>query len=61
MCSTGLMTSGACKGQPDVIETLNNKEKTSFCGNKELTNLTTLCERHSTKYLKMLVVIKENH
>ena len=27
MCSIGLMTSDACKGQQDVIETLSNEEK----------------------------------
>ena len=48
------MTSDACKGQQDVIETLSNEEKilTLRC-NIELSNLTILCERHTTKYLKM--------
>ena len=27
MCSIGLMTSDACEGQQDIIETLSNEEK----------------------------------
>ncbi|XP_065667853.1 ARL14 effector protein-like [Hydra vulgaris] len=55
MCSIGLMTSDACKGQQDVIETLSNEEKIaiSLHCNIELSNLTTLCEKHATNYLKM--------
>ncbi|XP_065667364.1 uncharacterized protein LOC136087791 [Hydra vulgaris] len=55
MCSIGLMTSDACKGQQDVIGTLSNEEKIaiSLRCNIELSNLTTLCEKHATNYLKM--------
>ncbi|XP_047126478.1 uncharacterized protein LOC124807875 [Hydra vulgaris] len=55
MCSIGLMTSDACEGQQDVIETLSNEEKIiiSLRCNIELSNLEILCERHNTKYLKM--------
>ena len=55
MYSIGLMTSDACKGQQDVIETLSNEEKItiSLRCNIELSNLTILCGRHTTKYLKM--------
>ncbi|XP_065673656.1 uncharacterized protein LOC136090720 [Hydra vulgaris] len=55
MCSIGLMPSDACKGQQDVIGTLSNEEKIaiSLRCNIELSNLTTLCEKHATNYLKM--------
>ncbi|XP_065654058.1 ARL14 effector protein-like [Hydra vulgaris] len=55
MCSIGLMTSDACKGQQDVIGTLSNEEKIaiSLRCNIELSNITTLCEKHATNYLKM--------
>ena len=55
MCSIGLMTSDACEGQQDVIETLSNEVKIiiSLRCNIELSNLAILCERHNTKYLKM--------
>ena len=55
MCSIGLMTSDACEGQQDVIETLSNEQKIiiSLRYNIELSNLTILCERLTTKYLKI--------
>ncbi|XP_065658619.1 ARL14 effector protein-like [Hydra vulgaris] len=55
MCSIGLMTSDACKRQHGVIGTLGNEEKIaiSLRCNIEISNLTTLCEKHATNYLKM--------
>ena len=49
MCSIGLMTSDACEGQQDVIETLSNEEKIiiSLRCNIELLNLSISCEKQN--------------
>ena len=54
------MTLEACKGQPDVIEPLNDEEKIiiALCCKIELIFLTT-CERNSTKYLKCCMLYGE--
>ncbi|XP_065642225.1 ARL14 effector protein-like [Hydra vulgaris] len=61
MCSIDLLTSDECNGQQmllKLIEILSNEEKItiSLRCNIELSNLTILCKRHTTKYLKLFPV-----